>query len=410
MRPLLVRWLLVFFALSAGASRFAWAGEPVAPPTTPPAKEEDLFKVYAWVESGYTVNFDRPSDRQNFGRLFDDRSNEPLLNQIAVTLERVFPSSPQDFAWGFKAQFIYGSDARFFHSLGLFDRTTDDLLQPDLSEAYLNLHFPVLTAGGLDLKLGKFATLEGSELIDPRANIFYSHSYIFNFGLPFNHTGALATWHTSPLLDLYAGLTRGVNTSVEDNNESLGFHGGIGFNLLEGKVTALASTHVGPETPGNNHDYRYLNDLTIVAKLTKQLTATTDLNYIYDEGADAAGYGIAQYFAYAFNDLISLGLRGEVWRDADGYYVASFAENDDAADSLRGGNVTLDPRTVGGGRTTYGAITLGLTIKPTFPRSGLTLMIRPEVRYDRSLNGTKPFDHSSDNDQFTAGLDVILSF
>ena len=42
------------------------------------------------------------------------------------------------------------------------------------------------------------------------------------------------------------------------------------------------------------------------------------------------------------------------------------------------------------------------------PLAGLA--IRPELRYDRSLNNTRPFNESSDRDQFTAGVDFILSF
>ena len=384
----------------------ASAGEPVTASPTP----EPRFKVYGWIESGFTLNPDQPNDRQNFGRLFDDRANEPLLNQAVITLERTLASPPSGFDWGFKLQVMYGSDARFSHSLGLFDRTTNEILQPDLVEAYLNLHFPMVTEGGIDLKLGKFVTLEGAETIDPRTNFFYSHSYIFNFGIPFNHTGALATFHPSKWINLSGGLTRGVNTSIDDNNDSLAFHGAIGLNLLDGKVTALASTHIGPETPNNSRANRYLNDLTITAKPTKDFTSITDLNYIYDEAADAAGYGVAQYLIYTFNDFVSIGVRGEVWRDANGFYVASFAENDDALDALRGGSVTLDSRTVGGGKTTYGAVTLGVNIKPVVPRPAVSLVIRPELRFDRALNGTHPFNDSSDRDQFTAGVDVIIGF
>src|SRR5207253_8945702 len=125
----------------------------------------------------------------------------------------------------------------------------------------LSLHLPLLTEGGIDVKLGKFVTLEGAETIDPRANPFYSHSYIFNFGIPFNHTGALFTLHASKSLDLMAGVTRGVNTSVDDNNDSPAFHGGVGLNFNEGKILLAASTHVGPETPNNDHDLRYLNSI-----------------------------------------------------------------------------------------------------------------------------------------------------
>ena len=383
----------------------ASAGEPTPPPTPEPR-----FKISGWVESGVTFNPDSPLSNQNFGRLFDDRANEPLLNQVVINFERALVPQPGQFDWGFKLQFMYGSDARFIHSLGLFDRTTHEILQPDVVEAYLNLHFPVITEGGLDLKLGKFVTLEGAETIDPRATFFYSHTYIFNFGIPFNHTGALATFHATKLLDLYAGITRGVNASVDDNNDSPAFHGGIGLNLLEGKLTALASTHIGPETPSDNRHNRYLNDITITAKPTKNFIAITDLNYIYDEAADATGYGVAQYFIYTINDVFSIGMRGEIWRDADAFYVASFAENDDALDGLRGGLVTLDPRTVGGGKTTYGAVTLGVNIKPPVPKPTAGLVIRPELRFDRALNGTRPFNDSSDRNQFTASIDVIITF
>jgi hypothetical protein len=305
---------------------------------------------------------------------------------------------------------MMGSDARAIHGLGLLDNTMNETIEPDIVEAYLALHFPILSEGGVDLKLGKFVTLEGNETIDPRANFFYSHTYLFDFGIPFTHTGALAVWHATSQVDLYGGVTRGVNTSIDDNNNALAFHGGVGLNLLDGKFTALASTHIGPETVGKDHDNRYVNDLTFTAKLTKNFTAITDLNYAYDEAADAHGYGIAQQFLYTLNDVYSIGLRGEVWRDEEGFYVASFAENDDVLDVLRGGNVTLDPRTVGGGRTTYGAITLGVNIKPSVPKPLAGLVIRPELRYDRALTNTRPFNDSSDRDQFTASVDFVLTF
>ena len=74
------------------------------------------------------------------------------------------------------------------------------------------------------------------------------------------------------------------------------------------------------------------------------------------------------------------------------------------------GQPVIDPRTVGGGRTTYGALTVGLDIKPPMPKPLAGLAIRPELRYDRSLNDTRPFNNSSDRDQFTAAIDFLISF
>ena len=397
---------LFIFSLPLCFAVMAKAGEIETPSPTPAPR----FTISGWIDGGITFNPDSPRDNQNFGRLFDDRANEPLLNQLVINFERPLAPQPGEFDWGFKLQFMYGSDARVIHSLGLFDRTAHEILQPDLVEAYLNLHFPIITDAGLDLKLGKFVTLEGAETIDPRTNFFYSHTYIFNFGIPFNHTGALATFHATKWLDVMAGVTRGVNTSIDDNNDAPAFHGGLGLNFYDGKVVIAASTHIGPETPHNDHDLRYLNDITTTLKITDKLTSITDLNFALDEVTDAKAYGVAQYFTYAVNSWLTAGVRGGIFRDDQGFYVVSFADNDDAMDLLRGTGRNIDIRTVGGGRTTYGAITAGVNIKPPMPKPISSLTIRPELRYDRALNGTHPFNDSRDVDQFTAGIDFILTF
>jgi hypothetical protein len=397
---------LLIFSLALCLATIAVAGETVTASPTPAPR----LTISGWIDSGITFNPDSPHDNQNFGRFFDDRANEPMLNQVVISFERALAPQPGEFDWGFKLQFMYGSDARFIHSLGLFDHTAaTSIVQPDLVEAYLNLHFPIISEGGLDLKLGKFVTLEGAETIDPRTNFFYSHTYIFNFGIPFNHTGALATFHATKWLDLMAGVTRGVNASVEDNNDSPAFHGGVGLNLNQGKLVISASTHIGPETPHNNSALRYLNDIAVTWKISDKLTSITDMNYARDDLANADGFGAAQYFTYAINDKVTAKIRGEIWRDDKGFFVAQFADPHDPMRAL-GGEPTIDPRTIGGGRTTYGALTVGLDIKPTVPKPLTGLTIRPELRVDHSLNGTRPFNDSKDQTMFTAAVDAIIAF
>jgi hypothetical protein len=388
--------------------------------TLTPAEEEARTKVvqqeeaksrlaiYGWIESGFTGNPDGPSDHQNFGRLFDDRSNEFVMNQAVITAERTLDPKV-GFDWGFKLQLMFGTDARYTRSLGLREDGTGSLYQADVVEVYLSLHLPVLTEGGVDVKLGKFVTLEGAETIDPRANPFYSHTYMFNFGVPLTHTGALFTLHTNSWLDLMTGVTRGVNTSLDDNNDRPAFHGGIGLNLDEGKIAVLASTHFGPETSNDNHDMRYLSDVAITWKISDKLTSITDLNYAYDGGADAKAYGVAQYLTYAISGMITASIRGEIWRDDQGFFAAQFADPGDPLRALDGQPV-IDPRTVGGGRTTYGALTIGLDIKPPMPKPFTGLIIRPELRVDHSFSDTQPFNDSSDDTMFTAAIDAIITF
>jgi hypothetical protein len=77
------------------------------------------------------------------------------------------------------------------------------------------------TCGTQALSSGQYPTPLGYETIDPSTNLFYSHSYIFNFGLPFKHTGALTVTHLNDVVDVYAGVDTGTNTTfgrLGDNN------------------------------------------------------------------------------------------------------------------------------------------------------------------------------------------------
>src|SRR5205085_8664491 len=105
-------------------------------------KTKSRLAIYGWIESGFTGNADSPDDNQNFGGLFDDRSNEFVMNQAVITAERALDPKI-GFDWGFKFQFMFGTDARYIHSLGLLDHAMgSSLYQPDILELYLSLHLP----------------------------------------------------------------------------------------------------------------------------------------------------------------------------------------------------------------------------------------------------------------------------
>jgi hypothetical protein len=382
-----------------------------------PKPPEPRFKLYGWIEAGITGNPDSPTDNHNFGHLFTDRSNEPLLNQVSIVGERALDPNATGFDWGFKVWVMEGSDARYTKSVGFADLMTDDRVQFDVPEVYASAHIPLGSTGGIDLKLGKYADPMSAETIDARNNVFYSHSYIFNFGVPLNDLGGLAVLHVNKYVDVYAGVNRGVNMAFSDNNSSVAFEGGLGLNLLDGNLTSVAFTHAGPEDPLDNVDWRYLNDWTTTWKITKSLTSITDFNLIYDsiDGGKWGGGG-AQYFTYSVNDWLQLGLRGEIFRDSQGFYVAQFRANNDFIHFERGDNLfrpefPADPSNLGGGETTYFEVTGGVTIKPPLPKPIAGLLIRPEVRYDRALTDRfKPFNQNTKQDQWTFGVDLVLEF
>src|SRR5258708_8541087 len=235
----------------------------------------------------------------NFGQLFTDKANSAFLNQASLTIERPLDPHATGYDFGFKFQAMYGSDARYTHFLGEFDQSIGERNQFDIVEAHALFHLPWLTTAGVDVKVGQYVTLEGAEVINAPDNALYTHSYIFFFGIPFKHTGILTTTHVNPWLDIYACVDTGVNTTFcnhldcfncGDNNKAAAFHGGFGLNLLDGKLTVSATTHIGPENPNVSAvvlagvdpktPLRYLNDVTVIWKPTDKLTLTSDLNYV----------------------------------------------------------------------------------------------------------------------------------
>jgi hypothetical protein len=440
--PRSIRSLLVpalcastFLGLSGSLARAA-----DAPVTPPPANWWDTLTVSGSVEAGITFNPDSPGDGLNFGHLFTDKANQPLLNQILLTVQRPLDPKATDYDFGFKIQAMYGTDARYTHYLGELDYIINDWSQITPVEAWGIVHLPWLFAGGIDVKAGQYVTLEGAETIDPTTNYLYSHSYIFNFGIPLVHTGVMTISHVDPMVDIYLGVDTGVNTTFGnrqgDNNGAAAFHGGIGLNLLDGNLTILATTHIGAENPDTpavalacgcnpNNALRYLNDITVTWKATDYLTFITDGNFIRDDGFNATGYGVAQYGIFKANDWLSFVGRAEIWRDNNNFFVAAFPGNFDFVNVEYGfpNTAVFAPAP-----TTYLELTAGLNITVPIPDGTPVLkgmVFRPEVRYDSSLNGTTPFGGGggiigipgtpgfgagTKSSQVTFGGDVVVKF
>jgi hypothetical protein len=415
------------FLLAASSALFA-AGMLTAParadeaPAAPaaPAAWSDNIKVGLQIEGGVSFNPDGP--KTNFGQLFTDHPNQATLNQALVTFSRDIPKDVSDWDIGFHLTGMYGSDARYTHFLGFLDDGIKDRYELDVVEASVSVHVPVL-AGGLDVKAGLYPTPLGFETIDPSTNPFYSHSYIFNFGIPLKHTGMLAVLHATDFLDIYGGVDSGVNTTVGngDNNSAVSGLAGFGLTLLGGNLTVTALTHIGPEEPlltssqpwglaNANHYDRYLSDAYATYKWTDKLSSTTEFNYAKEEnptvGAPEA-WGIAQYVSYALTDTVTVNGRAEVFRDGKGFFVGYFPANLDFVNFEAG-----KPNTsVGGPHATYGELTVGATWKPDgLPKPIGGLLIRPELRYDTTLAGPNAFNGGKDTGSLTVASDFILSF
>jgi Putative beta-barrel porin-2, OmpL-like. bbp2 len=417
------------------------------PEAPPPGFWIDGIHLSAQLDAGVIFNPFRPNTGLNWGQLFTDHANQAQLNQLLLTANKPLDPKNPDIQWGFKLQFMYGSDARYTQFLGELNRVDPTArYQLDVVEANVLAHLPFVTAGGIDLKAGQYTTPLGYELIDPSTNPFYSHSYIFQFGLPFKHTGLLTTAHLTPVVDVYTGLDTGTNTTfgpLGENNSAIGGIFGFGLNMMDGNLTVLGLTHLGPEQAsrvlspqGFNADgqYRAYNDIAITYKASDALTLTTELNWVRDAfgfvDKPVNAFGVAQYGSYTLSDTVTLNARVEVFRDDNNFFVTSFSGNGDFIRVQQGlptvSNVYFAPpagvtppfgnRTWGAGSSTYGALTLGVTYKPAVPAPITGLALRPEIRWDHAFTSNNPFNQNppafnkGTPNNFTFGGDVVLTF
>jgi hypothetical protein len=403
-----------------------------------PAKWSDTLTYGAQFDVGISHDGGTGPSGRIFGRLFDDTSDRLQLNQAMLSAARPLDPAATGYDFGFKLQGFYGSDARFTRFTKQFvSLTNSNVNQFDIVEANAQLHAPWLSDGGVDLKFGQYSTPIGTETIDPSANYFYSHSYLFFFSDPLKHTGLLATWHASAMVDLYASIDTGINTGFENfpghaqNGGPPAFLGGVGVTLNDGALTFLALTHIGTEIPSAaiangllpksvsvDSASRRIFDLVTTWKASDKLTLINELNYLHDDALDngraAEGWGVAQYASFAASDSLSLVARGEIFRDSQNAFVGQYGNN---ADYLRSeeGYAPLSPYTVTGGPlgsgTTYGALTIGLNWKPSLNLPHLTsLTIRPELREDTALSGGHPFNDGKDRSQTTLSVDAVIAF
>ena len=134
------RWIAAASIAAAVPAAYAQTPPPAAAPAprrhrAPPAAEAaaaaaappsglwiDRIQLSAQFDVGFIANPLRPDDGLNFGQLFTDHANQVQINQILLTAYKLLDPKNPDYQWGFKVQFMYGSDARYTQFLGELNR------------------------------------------------------------------------------------------------------------------------------------------------------------------------------------------------------------------------------------------------------------------------------------------------
>lgn len=320
------------------------------------------FSVY--LQAGYTYKLGNSQSQNIDLRPFDTAGNSINLDLAQLS----FSKEASKDSVGYKVKTSMGETAKYIHSNGL---GTNEFF--DLTEAYVD--YVADLGSGLKIRVGKFATFIGAEVIEAIDNPNFSRSLLFYYAIPFTHTGVMLGYPLSDKFNLNFYIVNGWD-NTEDNNKSKTL--GLSASYNPSETFSLTTNFIyGPEQPTNNRDNRFLVDLISTIKPMKNLSILLNADYGIEEniglnGGDADWKGISAILKYEFNDNISLALRGEYFKDTDGV------------------------------RTGVSQSVKEFTITPEFKlKSGL--IVRPEYRHDWSSQNV----FSSEKNQDTVAISFM---
>jgi len=339
------------------------------------------FEIGGWVSAGVYANDRGAADNGPLG--FNDIAGGFNMHQLWLYAERAADTGGYGTDWGFRVDYVFGVDGPDTQAFGDggWDFGWDS--SRDYGSAIPQLYFE-FAVNDLKVKFGHFYTLIGYEGVPAVDNFFFSHAYTMYYGEPFTHTGVLAEYPISDRTTAYGGWTMGWDTGFEGLDDASTFLGGLSFAISNRTSLTWALT---AGDFGRGAGDIYMNSFILQHQVTDRLTYILqhDLGDNSDLGAgDNEWYGINQYLLYDINDCWGAGLRFEWFRDDDG------------------------TRVVAGNAGDYYALTAGLNWKPN-----ANVIFRPEIRYDNydGIAGNAwPFNEGQDDEQFSGGFDVIVTY
>ncbi|NIQ01665.1 MAG: outer membrane beta-barrel protein, partial [Nitrospinaceae bacterium] len=300
-----------------------------------------------FVSSSYNYNFNKPASQTNCGvaplqfcvRIFDQDANSFKLDNT----ELVFLKEAEDTGdIGFRFDLTFGfslpegaqrarSSATQPAPAGL--ATDDDDF--DLQQAYVTWKAPV--GKGLQLDLGKFVTHVGAEVFSGYDgwNMNFSRTYVFGWGIPFNHTGLRATYQVSDLITVMGMVANNwEEDGVSDNNTDKTFGGQIAISPSD-TIGVLINWVGGNQGSGQtapistNNNWRNIFDIVVDIALTNQWSLQLNADYGAEENANTATGGTAKWGGFAgiirydVNKWFSMNVRGAHFIDEDGFRLGA---------------------------------------------------------------------------------------
>lgn len=295
------------FALPAAA--MAEDAKPAGPaiPSLSQVLDSSGIAVNGYLDVGYT-HANRELEPGPSDRVFDSYNNSFLLHQAAITVAK----QPKE-GFGGLINLTAGQDAKVINAS---DGNSSDNF--NVTQA-----FAQYATGALTVMAGKFTTLQGTEVINPTANVNISRSLLF-FGEPITHVGVRGAYTVNDKISLTAGLNNGIISSDHDPNGSKTLELGATITPIKPVTIAISNLHGNEGTKtgpfnGARNSFNAVVTWTVIDPLT---LGAEYLNVSQDGIAGTTKKfkysGEALYVNYMITPKFRASLRGEWMKDADG--------------------------------------------------------------------------------------------
>ena len=358
------------------------------------------IKFRGWIESYYVWNGNRVDrtvananqgrsaiksrDLTIEGRTFDVHHNSFSAPLAEVELERV----PERGGVGFKVDMAF-SDTQDIIVDTIQSVSPEGVSAFDKTFQHASISYLAPVGNGLRIDFGKFVTHIGGETITSIKNRNFSHAFFYTYAIPFQDSGLRVNYTINPKVYVEGYLLNGWNVTSDNNT---GKTVGVSIGLTPSSRLSIYANYLGgPEKNDTNDGVRHLGDVQVIFFPISSIQTMVNVDIGTDKdalgpGADANWSSITGYVRPNIGGRFFPTLRVEYYNDEDGFSTG-------VSQKLWGTTFTADTRL--GGADSFAK-----------------LLLRPEVRYDKSdaaFFSNRTAFRSRDS-QFTVGIGVVAYF
>jgi hypothetical protein len=376
------------------------------------------IQIYGWLNGGFNIS--------TSGTKLGHYGNAPAAyylvpnsfqpDQEVVYVERQPDTVQTDhFDWGFRFTNLYGLDYRFTTAKGYFSHQllgkNSKQYGDDLAMVYLDLYFPHV-ADGMNVRIGRYISLPDIEAQLAPNNYTYSHSILYTFDA-YTQTGINATIRLNNHWMVQVGLSAGNDVApwVGEPDAKPTFNGCVAYTWQDGR-----DNHYACLNSLNSGKYAYNNVQSVYHTWYHKFGSSswhtaTEWWYMWERNVPNVNPAGAPAAAAA---LVETNANG-AWCNSPqqltctapeqavvNYVEKQFSKHDyftirnEFFDDAKG------QRT--GFKTKYSEHLLGWG-----HWIGSTILIRPELRYERSYD-VPAYNNGTKKDQLVFASDVIFFF